>query len=48
MERGTNNNFFDREVDDRADRMQKASESGGVTDFFDLSPEERAACYDEE
>ncbi|QIL72286.1 hypothetical protein G7048_19165 [Diaphorobacter sp. HDW4B] len=43
-----NNGFFDREPEDRAERMQKAADRGGVENFFDLPPEERAAAYDEE
>jgi hypothetical protein len=44
--RGCNNGFWDRDADERAERMRTASERGGVENFFDLSPEERAEAYD--
>lgn len=37
--------FFDLPVDERAERMQAAADKGGVENFFDLSPEERAEAY---
>ncbi len=46
--RGCNNGFWDREPSDRASRMRAAAERGGVENFFDLSPEERARAYDNE
>lgn len=42
-----NNGFWDREPKDRAERMDRACEKAGVSDFFDLTPEERGRCYDE-
>lgn len=44
----SNNGFWDRLADDRAERMRTAAERGGVSNFFDLSPEERAQAYDNE
>ena len=46
--RTCNNGFFDLEVDERSERMQIAAERGGVENFFDLPPEERARCYEDE
>lgn len=43
-----NNGFWDREPQERAVRMDRACERGGVSNFFDLAPEERAACYEDE
>lgn len=43
-----NSSFWDRPADERAALMERAAERGGVTDFFDLSPEERAATYEQE
>ena len=43
-----NNGFWNREPEERAARMDAACEHGGVSNFFDLSPEERAATYDRE
>jgi hypothetical protein len=43
----SNNGFWDRPADDRADRMRAASERGGVDNFFDLPPEERAQAYED-
>lgn len=42
----TNNGFWDQPADERADRMRDASERGGVSNFFDLPPEERAQAYE--
>ena len=44
--RGINNGFWDREPDDRAARMESACDRAGVSNFFDLSPEERGRAYD--
>ena len=46
--RGCNNDFWDRDPFDRAARMEAATRRGGVENFFDLSPEERARAYDDE
>jgi hypothetical protein len=46
--RTCNNGFFDLEADERSDRMQIYAERGGVENFFDLPPEERAQCYDDD
>lgn len=43
-----NNGFFDLGADERYERMQVAAERGGVENFFDLPPEERAQCYEED
>ena len=42
----SNNGFWDREPEERAERMRSAAERGGVENFFDLAPEERAQAYD--
>ncbi len=42
----TNNGFWDRQPQDRAYRMEQAAQRGRVSNFFDLSPEERARAYD--
>lgn len=42
----SNNGFWDRPAQDRADRMRDAAERGGVENFFDLPPEDRARAYD--
>lgn len=44
----SNNGFWDRPADERAERMRTAAERGGVANFFDLPPEERAGAYNEE
>lgn len=44
----SNNGFWDRPADERAERMRTAAERGGVANFFDLPPEERADAYNEE
>ena len=44
----TNNGFWDRPADERADRMRDAAERGGVENFFDLPPEERAQAYEKD
>ena len=41
-----NNGFWDRPAEERAARMDAACERGGVSNFFDLSPEERGRAYD--
>lgn len=41
-----NNGFWDRPVNERAERMRDAAERGDVSEFFDLPPEERAQAYD--
>lgn len=41
----TNNGFWDRPADERAERMNDAAEQGHVVNFFDLPPEERAQAY---
>jgi hypothetical protein len=43
-----NNGFWDRDPQERAAKMDAACERGGVSNFFDLSPEERGQCYDAE
>lgn len=43
-----NNGFFDLEADERSNRMQISAERGGVENFFDLPPEERARCYEDD
>ena len=42
----TNNGFWDRPAEERAERMRAAADIGGVENFFDLTPEERANAYD--
>lgn len=44
----TNNGFWDRPAYERAERMRDAAERGGVENFFDLPPEERAQAYEED
>lgn len=44
----SNNGFWDRDADDRAERMRAAADRGGVDNFFDLPPDDRAAAYDAE
>lgn len=44
---GSNDGFWDLPADERAYYMQKAAEAGGVEQFFDLSPEERATAYEQ-
>lgn len=41
-----NNGFWDRPADDRAERMRSAADRGGVENFFDLPPDERAQAYE--
>lgn len=41
-----NGGFWDRPEGERACRMRSAAELGGVENFFDLTPEERAQAYD--
>lgn len=43
-----NNGFWDLPPETRASIKQSACERGGVSDFYDLSPEERARAYDRE
>ena len=46
--RAMNNGFWDRPAEERGAIMDAACERGNVTNFFDLSPEERGAAYDRE
>ena len=48
MNNDSNNGFWDRPADERAERMRKAAELGGAEKFFDLPPEERARAYEED
>lgn len=41
----SNCGFWDRPVEERAAVMGVACDRGGVDNFFDLSPEERADAY---
>lgn len=41
-----NNGFWDRSAEERAARMEAACERNGVSNFSDLSPEERGRAYD--
>lgn len=43
----SNSGFWGRPADERAERMRKAAERGGVENFFDLPPEERAQAYED-
>lgn len=43
----SNNGFWDNEAGYRAERMRAAAERGGVDNFFDLSPEDRAQVYED-
>lgn len=43
-----NNGFWDRPSDERAEIMERAAERGGVENFFDLEPEDRARAYNQE
>jgi len=43
----SNNGFWDRTADERAERMRAAAERGGAENFFDLPPEERARAYED-
>jgi hypothetical protein len=45
MNNDSNEGFWDRPADERAERMRKAAERGGVANFFDLPPDERAEAY---
>lgn len=40
-----NNGFWDLPADERAERMELAANRGGIENFFDLTPEERAIAY---
>lgn len=44
----SNSGFWDRPADERAERMRAAADRGGVENFFDLPPEERAQAYAED
>lgn len=44
----SNNGFWDRLPEDRAERMRDAADQGGVENFFDLPPEDRARAYEAE
>lgn len=41
----SNEGFWDRPADERAERMRQAADRAGVENFFDLTPEERAEAY---
>ena len=43
-----NNGFWDLDPEERAIRMDAACDRGGVVSFFDLSPEERGAAYEDD
>ncbi|CAB3919968.1 hypothetical protein [Achromobacter ruhlandii] len=43
-----NNGFWDLPADERAAAMEQAAERGGVENFFDLDPEDRARAYNQE
>ena len=43
----SNNGFWDNAPAYRAERMRAAAERGGVEDFFDLPPEDRAQAYED-
>lgn len=47
MTNDSNNGFWERPAEDRADRMRKAADRGGGDNFFDLPPEDRAQAYEE-
>jgi hypothetical protein len=47
MNNDSNNGFWDRPADARAERMRDAAERGGVDNFFDLPPEDRARAYED-
>jgi hypothetical protein len=47
MNNDSNNGFWDRPADERAERMRDAAERGGVENFFDLPPEDRAQAYED-
>ena len=47
MDNDSNHGFWERPADERAERMRKAAERGGVENFFDLPPDERAQAYEE-
>lgn len=42
-----NNGFWDRPVEERASRMESVCERYGVSNFWDLSPEERGQAYED-
>ena len=44
----SNNGFWSRPADERAEHMRAAADRGGVGNFFDLTPEERADAYSQE
>lgn len=44
----SNNGFWDRPADERAERMRRAAERCGAENFFDLPPEDRAQAYEED
>lgn len=46
--RACNNGFWDLDPGERGARMDAACERGGVSNFFDLSPEERGTAYGDE
>ena len=43
-----NNGFWDLDPEERAARMEAASERNNGVAFFDLPPEERARAYDDD
>ena len=47
MNNDSNNGFWDQPADNRAERMRKAAERGGMEHFFDLPPDERAQTYED-
>ena len=47
MDNDSTTGFWDRHADERAERMRKAADRGGVENFFDLPPEDRAQAYED-
>ena len=47
MTNDSNGGFWDRPADERAEHMRKAADRGGVENFFDLPPEDRARAYED-
>lgn len=45
--RTVNNGFWDKTPQERAASMDAACERNGVSNFFDLPPEERARAYED-
>lgn len=48
MSEPINNGFWDLDPEERAARMEAASERNNGVAFFDLPPEERARAYDDD